>query len=267
MPPASVQIVDVEERPFKEKSNYLGTLKSRQSITLSPHIDGHITRINVASGQLVKPGDKIMQIDSRMQSAQMSASVAAADSVESDLANAKATLAALESTLRSRQANVDFTSTQNSRYKNLQSDGAVSQSESDSWKNNHLAALADRDTVVQQIEAQKMTIQKFGRNHRQAISSLQAQKEQLRYYEITAPFAGVIGDIPVKTGDHVTAGAVLTTLTENHPLELYLSIPAEKAGAIKKGMHISLTTSRLWCLNQRNRSMTSLSKTALHTKQ
>lgn len=240
MPPSVVQIAPVNTAPFKEKSDYIGTVKSRKSVTLSPNVEGHITQISVTSGQLVSAGQKIMRIDSRMQSAQTNAGEAAADSVQSDLASAHATLASLQNTAKSKQANVDYTKAQHARYITLQSDGAVSQSELDSWKNSYTAAQAERDAAMEQIQAQRMVIQKYERNHKQAVANLQAQKENLKYYEISAPFTGVVGDIPVKVGDHVTSATSLTTLTENHPLEVYISIPAEKASDIKPNMNVAL---------------------------
>ena len=87
-----------------------------------------------------------------------------------------------------------------------------------------------------------MTVQKYERSHTQAMANLRALKDQLSYYDITAPFTGVVGDIPVKVGDHVTSSTNLTTLTENHPLECYIAIPAEKASVMHKGMQIALTT-------------------------
>ncbi len=243
MPPAVVQVAPVKLGPFKEKTDYICTLKSRKSVTLSPHVDGHITEIFVSSGQNVKAGDKIMKIDSRMQSAQTNAVEIGAASVESDLSTAKATLASLESALIGKKANVQYNETQLSRYTNLRKEGAVSSSDLDLWRNNCSTAQADRDATLQQIEAQKMTIQKFERNHRQMLANLDAQKEQLRYFEITAPFAGEIGDVPVKVGDHVSSASQLTSLTENHPLEAYIDVPAEKAGEIKKGQQVALTSS------------------------
>ena len=113
MPPTSVQISAVTVGPLKETSDYLDTVKSRKSVTLLPNIDGH----------------------------------------ESDLATTQATLASLQSTLRSKQANVDYTETQYARYQNLLNEGAVSQAELDGWKNNYTAAQADRDAAMQQILA------------------------------------------------------------------------------------------------------------------
>ena len=40
------------------------------------------------------------------------------------------------------------------------------------------------------------------------------QERELSYYNLTAPFAGVIGDIPVHIGDYVSPQTLLTTLTK-----------------------------------------------------
>ena len=238
-----MQIGDVTLKQYREKTNYVGTVKSRKSVTLSPdNIDGHITEIHAVAGQLMQKGDVIMRIDSRMQTSQTDVGKAAAASVQSDLATAKATLASLQSTLRSRLANVNYTQTQHDRYAVLYKEGAVSNAELDSWQNNHLAAVADKDAILEQIEAQKATIQKYDRNYKQAVASLQVQKDILSYYDIKAPFTGIVGDIPVKVGDHVNSQSTLTTITENHPLEVYTSIPSEKAPEVKLGMHIALVS-------------------------
>lgn len=242
-PPAFVQVKQVSTIPFSEKVDYVGTLKSRRSVTLSPNVEGQIEQIFVTAGQMVKPGDQLLQIDARMQSAQKNSYEAGAESVMSDLMTAKANLASLESSLQSKLSNVEYTKAQYGRYRTLALQGAVAQSELDSWKNSSAAAESEREVVLKQIEAQKMTIQKYERSYKQALDSLQAQKEQLRYYRITAPFLGMVGDIPVKVGDHVNSSTALTTLTENHPLEVYISLPAEKASAMKMGMSVELISS------------------------
>lgn len=243
MPPAAVQIATVEAHKYREKTNYVGTVKSRKSITLYPNnIDGHVVKINVIGGQSVKEGELIMQIDSRMQTSQTDMSQATAASALSDLSSAKATLTSMQNTLRSRQSNVQYTKAQHDRYEVLCKEGAVSKSDLDNWQNNYLAAQGDRDAVLEQIEAQKATVQKFYRTYKQTLAAVQMQKSILSYYDIRAPFAGIVGDIPIKEGDHVTNQTALTTVTENHPLEVYTNIPSEKAAEVKDGMNVALTT-------------------------
>ncbi|MCB9470022.1 MAG: efflux RND transporter periplasmic adaptor subunit [Candidatus Obscuribacterales bacterium] len=242
-PPTVVQVLRLSEAPYLEKEEYLATMRSRKSVSICPFVEGHVTEILVQAGTEVKAGSLLMTIDSRVKSAQTQAVDAAAHSVESDLEVARATLASLESTLESKKAEAEYTRSQFERYKNLKKDGAVSDADLDSWKNRSVSARAEVDAALQQIKAQKMTIQKHERNHEQALANLQAEQANLKYYRIEAPFAGTVGDIPVKLGDYVTTSTTLTSVTENHPLEAYMSIPAEKAASISKGSSVELVSS------------------------
>jgi RND family efflux transporter MFP subunit len=69
------------------------------------------------------------------------------------------------------------------------------------------------------------------------------QQRQLAYYSLTAPFAGVVGDIPVHQGDYVSPQTVLTTIDENAELEAYIYIPTEKAHDVRMGIPVQIVTS------------------------
>jgi RND family efflux transporter MFP subunit len=69
------------------------------------------------------------------------------------------------------------------------------------------------------------------------------QQRQLAYYSLTAPFAGVVGDIPVHQGDYVAPQTVLTTVDENAELEAYIYIPTEKAHEVRMGTPVQIVTS------------------------
>jgi len=63
---------------------------------------------------------------------------------------------------------------------------------------------------------------------------------QLRYYRVTAPVAGAIGDIPVRVGDFVTPQTLLTTLDDNDTLEAYVDVPIERASSVKVGTEVEI---------------------------
>lgn len=71
-----------------------------------------------------------------------------------------------------------------------------------------------------------------------------SQQRQLDYYHLTAPFAGVVGDIPVHLGDYVSPQTLLTTVDENAELEAYVYIPTERAANIRMGLPVQIVTSR-----------------------
>jgi RND family efflux transporter MFP subunit len=66
------------------------------------------------------------------------------------------------------------------------------------------------------------------------------QKQQLAYYDIRAPFTGVVGDIPVHLGDYVSTTTPLTTVDENADLEAYIYIPTERAGLVRQGLPVEI---------------------------
>jgi RND family efflux transporter MFP subunit len=69
------------------------------------------------------------------------------------------------------------------------------------------------------------------------------QQRQLAYYNLTAPFAGVVGDIPVHLGDYVSPQTLLTTVDENAELEAYIFIPTERTADIRMGLPVQIVTS------------------------
>jgi RND family efflux transporter MFP subunit len=69
------------------------------------------------------------------------------------------------------------------------------------------------------------------------------QQRELAYYSLTAPFAGIVGDVPVHLGDYVSPQTVLTTVDENAELEAYIYIPTERAHDVRMGLPVQIVTS------------------------
>ena len=76
-----------------------------------------------------------------------------------------------------------------------------------------------------------------------SIAGRQTEQQQLAYYTLTAPFAGVVGDIPVHLGDYVSSSTVLTTVDENAQLEAYIYVPTERASAVRNGLPVQIVSS------------------------
>jgi membrane fusion protein, multidrug efflux system len=65
-----VRIETVRPVPLRDASEYVAVLRSRQSVQIQPLVEGHVSKILVASGQDVQPRAELIQIDpSRQQAA------------------------------------------------------------------------------------------------------------------------------------------------------------------------------------------------------
>ena len=80
-------------------------------------------------------------------------------------------------------------------------------------------------------------------DYESAVAARATQERQLSYYRITAPFAGIVGDIPVHVGDYVSATTLLTTVDENRDLEAYIYIPTERASLLHTGVGVDILNS------------------------
>jgi RND family efflux transporter MFP subunit len=67
----------------------------------------------------------------------------------------------------------------------------------------------------------------------------QAQAE-LAYHRVTAPTAGIVGDVPVRQGDRVTRSTLLTTVEDNSGLEVYINVPVQQAAGLRAGLPVRL---------------------------
>ena len=69
--PVLVQPVTLTGVPMSD--SYVATIKSRRSATMQPQVDGNLTKILVKSGDAVKAGAVLMQIDPAKQVATVAA--------------------------------------------------------------------------------------------------------------------------------------------------------------------------------------------------
>jgi RND family efflux transporter MFP subunit len=139
--------------------------------------------------------------------------------VQIDPDRQQATVASLEAARAAREADVVFAKQQLARVQKLFEAGAVSRQE-----------LEQAETAQQTAEAQLNAIR----------SQIREARVDLQYHRVTAPAAGIVGDIPIRTGDRVTPSTVITTIDRAQGLEVYVSIPLEQAAELRLGLPVQL---------------------------
>ena len=74
--PPSVESAKVEIMKLADDTQAVGSLKSRQGVTLRPEVSGRITQLNFKDGERVKKGQLLVQFDDQLQLAQVKQSQA-----------------------------------------------------------------------------------------------------------------------------------------------------------------------------------------------
>jgi RND family efflux transporter MFP subunit len=133
-----------------------------------------------------------------------------------------ATVQSQQGTQAQKKALYDYTEIQVERQRKLYESGVVSRDAYDQATQAYQNAKADLDANT-------------------ALSD--TQRQQLAYYDIRAPFNGVVGDIPVHLGDYVSQTTLLTTVDENADLEAYIYVPTERASLVRRGLPVEIVDS------------------------
>jgi RND family efflux transporter MFP subunit len=198
MPPTDVQTITLAAQAVPRTSEFIATVHSLRSTTIQPQVEGIVRRIFVKSGDKVRRGDPLVQIDPEKQQALVST---------------------WESTRVAREADVAFAKQQLDRMKTLFDAGAVSRAEFEQAETAHKTAIAQLNAMQSQIRESQV---------------------ELRYYRVTAPTAGVVGDIPIREGDRVTSATLITTVDGAEGLEAYINVPLERAADLRPGLTVEL---------------------------
>jgi RND family efflux transporter MFP subunit len=132
-----VKVLEAKDVPVNDATEYVATMKSRDSAVIMPQVEGQVTQIFVHSGDRVTEGAALMEIDPLKQ---------------------QATVKSQESARAAQQANLDWAKKQYDRTVGLASAGVVSKQDLDQAKSNLDAAQAQMDSLNAQVKEQEVQL-------------------------------------------------------------------------------------------------------------
>jgi RND family efflux transporter MFP subunit len=133
--PVKVQVA--RSLAVSETTNYVATLKSRDSAVVMPEVEGRITQIYVRSGEHVTAGARLMQIDPRKQ---------------------EATVNSQQHGRAAQEANLAFAQQQYQRVSGLYAAGVVAKQDFDQAKTALDSAEAQLKSLDAQVEEQQVQL-------------------------------------------------------------------------------------------------------------
>jgi RND family efflux transporter MFP subunit len=95
-PPREVEVLTLAPTEFRETGEYLGSLLSRQNVTVLPQVAGYVRRIHVRPGQRVEAGTPLLEVDARQETAALDSAQAQRSSANANLGLARQTLSRTE---------------------------------------------------------------------------------------------------------------------------------------------------------------------------
>ena len=135
-----VQVQPVKATTIPDTTEYLSVLKSRHSANINPQVEGQIVRIFVKSGDHVKAGQALLQIDPLKQ---------------------EATVSSQEASRAAQEANVALAKVSFERSKRLFEAGVIAKAEFDSAQSNYDASVAQLKALEEQVKSQRAELKYY----------------------------------------------------------------------------------------------------------
>ncbi len=136
----TVKIEVARPQPVGDFTEYLATLRSRNSALLKPQVEGQITRIYVQSGERVEEGRPLLQIDPLKQ---------------------QATVRSQEATRQSRLAALEFNRAELERRKKLYAAGVISRQELEQAQTAYDASQAEVEALDAAVREQQVQLKYY----------------------------------------------------------------------------------------------------------
>jgi RND family efflux transporter MFP subunit len=239
-----VRLETVQTSLVQDYDSFVGNLESRQSVILRPEIEGRVSQIYVQSGDRVEAGTPLIQLKPDKREAELASVLASVNSARAIRANATSELQALEAERAAAVAEVELQEEEFQRYQSLVAEGALPRQELDRTNRDRRSAIAQLNAIEQRIQAARSSLAEAEAGLQQAQANANLASAQLEDATIVAPFAGVVGDIPVRIGSFVGTSDELTTVITSESLDLRLSIPIERRQDLGQGLRVELSDAR-----------------------
>ncbi len=139
-PPAAVKIVELTPTPVEQTSEFIAVIRSLQSTTVQPEVNGLVTRIFVKSGDRVRPGTPLVQINADKQ---------------------QATVRSTEASRAGTEADVQYWRQQVKRLESLVGAGAISRQEFEQAQNSLRVAEARLAALDAQVREGRVELQYY----------------------------------------------------------------------------------------------------------
>ncbi|WP_428945791.1 HlyD family secretion protein [Pantoea sp. FN060301] len=245
--------------PFTSQVQTTENAYVRGQVTfISPQVNGYVTAVKVLDYQPVKKGEVMMTIDDRIYLQRVHQAQAQVAMKKAALANnvqqrrsAEAVIERNKAILANAKAQAMKSGLDLKRVENLVSDGSLSVRERDAARASHSQTMADVQQAVATLDVSRQDLQSVIVNTAalqadvaSAEAALELAQIDLDNTKIHAPADGQLGQIAVRQGAYVTAGARLTSIVPEQ-LWIIANMKETQMAHIRPGLPVTFTVDAL----------------------
>jgi len=228
-------LIEVEKSKLTEELNFIGTVKSDSSSTLSPKITGEVNEILIDEGDYVKKGDLLLTLDKSQLEASMKTIFQKEITLTTQISYLKEQIATFYNSnpimdkIKTVEGNIAFQENELSKMEKLYEGDAISKTELDKAKHqldtlkiqkSELNSTADNN-YNQLVHEKNMSEKQL----EELKSNLEEIELSMSNSQLAAPYDGIISQVMIEKGELAMPNkpAVMISSTEKQKIVVNLS--------------------------------------------
>src|SRR6056297_775736 len=228
-------LIKVEKDKLTEELNFIGTVKSDSSSTLSPRITGEVNEILIDEGDYVKKGDLLLTLDKSQLEASMKTIFQKEITLTIQISYLKEQIATFYNSnpimdkIKTVEGNIAFQENELSKMEKLYEGDAISKTELDKAKHqldtlkiqkSELNSTADNN-YNQLVHEKNMSEKQL----EELKSNLEEIELSMSNSQLAAPYDGIISQVMIEKGELAMPNkpAVMISSTEKQKIVVNLS--------------------------------------------
>ena len=232
----AIRVAPVERQPIDRFLRVTGSLAADEQADVAAETAGRVIGTPVERGTRVTAGTVLIRVSATEADASVREAEANAAQLEArlGLANRQTFDAAHVPDVLNAKASLDWAEAEFARIKSLLDQKVVSQ--------------AEYEQRLTQVQAARQQYQSALNGAQQSFRSLQAARARVDLARksaadtlVRAPFAGIVAERLVSTGDYVTRGMKVATVVRIDPVRVELTVPEQYLSLVKAGQQVRLT--------------------------
>jgi HlyD family secretion protein len=248
--PPTVAIVSVAREDLKETITSNGKVEPIAPAIAHAEFPTFVEKVMAREGQSVHRGQEILRLDASDITSQLAQARASLLAAKTDLRNARAggsldEIAQVRGNLQQARVDVESLERTEKALEQLVAQHAATQDE----LAQNQTALAKARARVQELEQRKeglaqratSTAESADLIATQAQGQVQALEEKLRSATVVAPTDGILYSLPVRAGDYVKVGDVLSEMADLRNIRVRAFVDEPDLGRIEPNQEIEVT--------------------------
>jgi len=231
--PLSVKVAKARRGDLIIKLKSPGEAVTDRKIIIKAEVEGVVNKINVKESQHVKKGDFLIELDDKKYMLEVDSAEASRLSKLSELLLEKKFSSAENASADYDRKKISKIIEQFENTKKLYQKGLIS-------REKYEDAQKEYEMVLIESGEKKDEIMAAAKGLTQAEVNVKKAKMNLQKTKILAPFQGIICDIQVSPGEHVTSGRELFTLVDISRINVHARVLESEIGKMKVGREVDL---------------------------